>query len=196
MHPYDEIIEVGTTFRVCAGGFRIFPFDCMDGPGKFISNDTLAKLHPRLPAGIRMLTRLEEEYDGSTSSFKITTMLCLWSMEHRLTAFANNERRSVAFSSVKAIDIEQDNLVLRIEGSSYHEVFTPYDNEPFLLPYLRVTVCSVGRAYLDEQYPGWESRSLLAQDLGFCPSDIFNATVNKLDVQTSQTLPDNFDVSL
>lgn len=181
----DQLIFQGATFTICGGGFWV-RLNNFEDSGYYVKNTDLAQVHPRLPSAIRLLSRLSEPYACYASSYDILMMLKLWQAELCVVA---SDGTQVAVLKVRDVTLNNEHVCMMIRGFRYETVRSLYDPEPYLIPIQVCTETTVSNRWLDEHYPAWDTRFLLATELGYSADDCVREMLNLPQASTTCMLP-------
>lgn len=181
----NEFIPWDTQWTICEGGFHVEPMPGTSGETRFISNEDLCKIDPRLPMGIPLLKDSNND-DGS----RIRAMLKLWMLDMHLVGVNGT---LFAINNAEDVSIQSDKVSIKCTGYYYTEVRVPDTQIKLLLPERNTIRPIISREWLDEKHPGWAHRFTIASDLGLSLNDAVRAMINGIYVETCKELPQNLD---
>lgn len=158
----------------------------------FISDSELAAINPLFPTDLHVRI----SFNPLISKRDLAELLDIWACDTIIMQQPTEHRsyHPVAMLSVNAIDVEVDKVSIRGSGYAVVRQRLSETGQSVFMPLGGQSVVELSHEWMNEEYPGWEIRYAIANDLGLDPINIVRSLIQNENAFQKEVLPN--DVSL
>lgn len=157
---FNQIIPRYAHWTRQQGGFKVEVISVSSVTSEiFVSDKELADIHPLLPKGLTFYV----EDDPVRSDYEIKAILRVWDSS---LIVKKEHDDPVAFTNIDYVHLGMEDLYIDGSGYAITTRIVPDTGETLMLPAGVVEQVTLFRMWLNDEYPGWEKRYNIANDLG------------------------------